>query len=103
MTAAAREWKFLTNHALVLLCVVSEPDIRIRDIAARVGITERAAHRIVADLIEGGYVAARRVGRRNQYSVRVDRRLRHPIVRHVQVRDLLDAVGNRKPGSGPAA
>jgi predicted transcriptional regulator len=97
MTAAAREWTFLTNHALVLLCVASEPNIRMRDIAERVGITERAAHRIVADLIKSGYIVSRRVGRRNHYRVRLDRRLRHPITRQIQVRDLVAVIGNRTP------
>ena len=72
-------WTFLTNHAHVLICIAHQPDIRIRDIADRVGITERAAQRIVADLVEGGYVVRKRVGRRNAYTVKRDARLRHPL------------------------
>ena len=59
------EWKFLTNHAHVLLCVAHEPEILLREIADAVGITERAAHRIIAELEEGGYISRERNGRRN--------------------------------------
>jgi len=62
-------WTFLTNHAHVLLAIAAEPQIRIRDIAVQVGITERAAHRIVADLEGAGYLKVTKVGRRNEYSV----------------------------------
>ncbi len=61
---------FLTNHGLVLLCIADDPGLRIRDIAVDVGITERAAQRIVANLIEAGYLDRERVGRRNRYTVR---------------------------------
>jgi predicted transcriptional regulator len=61
---------FLTNHGLVLLCVAHDRDARIRDIAAEVDITERAAQRMVADLVEFGYLDRRRIGRRNRYTVR---------------------------------
>ena len=64
-----KAWTFLTNHAQVLLCLAETPDIRLRDVAERVGITERATQRILAELIEGGYVTAERVGRRNRYTV----------------------------------
>ena len=69
----SKSWRFFTNHAHVLACVVSDPDVRLRDIAARVGITERAAHDLIGDLERGGYVRIRRVGRRNQYEVCSDR------------------------------
>ena len=61
------EWKFLTNHAHVLLCVLHEPEIRLREIADAVGITERAAHRIIAELEDDGYISRERKGRRNLY------------------------------------
>ena len=64
-----RPWTFLTNHAQVLLCLADAPDIRLRDVAERVGITERAVQRIVADLSQAGYVKRDRVGRRNRYTV----------------------------------
>ena len=72
------EWKFLTNHAHVLLCVAHEPQIRLREIADAVGITERAAHRIIAELEDGGYISRERQGRRNFYSFHPDMVMRHP-------------------------
>jgi DNA-binding MarR family transcriptional regulator len=80
-SSGARGWDFLTNHAHVLTCVAHDPGIRLRDIAAAVGITERAAHRIVSELVEEGYVLREREGRRNHYQVVEDLPLRHPLVR----------------------
>ena len=72
-------WKFLTNHAHVLVCVAQHPDLRVLDIAARVGITPRAVQRVLTDLENGGYIRRRREGRRSVYSVRTKGRLRHPL------------------------
>lgn len=83
---------FLTNHGLVLLCIAEDPRVRIRDIATRVDITERAAQRIVADLIETGYVSRRRDGRRNEYSVRTDLRLALPNQRDIDIGSLLNVL-----------
>ncbi len=66
---------FMTNHALVLLTIARDPDTRMRHVADRVGITERAAHRIVNELIGGGYLTRHRLGRRSFYEVHVDRPL----------------------------
>ena len=85
-------WTFLTNHAHVLICIAEQPDIRIRDIAVRVGITERAAQRIVADLAEAGYVVRKRVGRRNEYEVNKDVPLRHPQQAHRSVGEIVKAL-----------
>src|SRR6188508_1732752 len=85
-----RSWTFVTNHAAVLLCVASDPEIRTRDIAGRVGITERAAQRIVADLVKEKYVTRRRVGRRNVYEVQPARLMRHRLARHRQVGAFLE-------------
>ena len=71
-SARATDWDFLTNHAHVLTCVAHDPGIRLRDIAAAVGITERAAHRILSELVEDGYVLREREGRRNHYEVVAD-------------------------------
>ena len=88
---AAPEWKFLTNHGLALLCIAEDPGVRLRDIAERVGITERAAHRIVSALVDSGYVTRARTGRRNSYEVKGD--LSVPALeRAVQLRDLLHVV-----------
>jgi len=83
-------WTFLSNHAHVLLCIARDPDARVRDIAEVVGITERAAHRILADLIAEGYATATKVGRRNRYAVNRAGRLRHPFFRDLSVGPLLD-------------
>jgi len=63
------DWSFLTNHARVLLCIAHDPGVRLRDIAARTGVTERTAYGIVTDLTEAGYVVKHRDGRRNRYQI----------------------------------
>ena len=87
--SGAAGWDFLTNHANVLICVADDPGIRLRDIATAVGITERAAHRILSELVEEGYVLRERHGRRNRYQVKPDLPLRHPLVDGREVGDLL--------------
>src|SRR5260221_6785523 len=62
-------WSFLTNHARVLLCVARDPGVRLRDIAAGLGITERSAFGIISDLVEAGYVVKEKDGRRNRYHI----------------------------------
>lgn len=90
--AQGPDWTFLSNHAHVLLCIAREPEVRLREVAERVGITERAVQRIVADLEEGGYLSRAREGRRNRYEVHADRPLRHPVEAHREVRVLLDLI-----------
>jgi len=85
-------WTFLTNHAHVLLCIAREPEVRMRDVAHLVGITERAVQRIVADLEQAEYIERSRHGRRNRYEVRTDLPLRHPIERHERVSSLITLV-----------
>ena len=85
----------LTNHAYVLLCVWRDPEMRLRDIAVCVGITERAAHRIVCELESAGYLTRRRDGRRNVYEVHPDVPLRHALERKATVGELLGAVASR--------
>ena len=82
------EWKFLTNHAHVLLCVAHEPQIRLREIAEAVGITERAAHRIIAELEEGGYISRERRGRRNLYRFHPDAVMAHPNLQNSMLGEL---------------
>lgn len=72
-------WTFLSTHALVLLCIHRDPTQRLTDLAGHVGLTERAAHRIVTDLVNDGYLTRTRVGRRSHYQVLYDRPLRHPL------------------------
>ncbi len=88
-SATNLDWTFLSNHAHVLICIAQEPDVRLREVAARVGITERAVQRIVADLEEGGYLSHNRKGRRNHYELHADRPFRHPIDAHRDVSLLL--------------
>ena len=83
------DWTFLTNHAHVLVSIHRDPTLRTRDIATAVGITERAAQGIIADLVAGGYVTRERVGRRNVYAVVSNSHLRHPIEAQHFVGDLL--------------
>ena len=82
-------WDFLTNHAHVLMCVARDPGIRLRDIATAVGISERAAPRIVSELVDEGYVVRKRQGRRNHYQVKAKLPLRHPLAEGHEVGDLL--------------
>lgn len=87
--AVASSWDFLTHHAHVLLCVAKDPGIRLRDIAAAVGITERGAHKVLTELVNEGYVLRERHGRRNRYKVKPELPLRHPLVHDREVGDLL--------------
>ncbi len=66
---ATASWSFLTSHARVLLCIAHDPGMRLRDIAARLGITERSAYGIVTELAEAGYVVKQKDGRRNRYQI----------------------------------
>ena len=77
-------WDFLTNHAHVLVCVARDPGIRLRDIAAAIGITERAAHE--------GYLVRKRQGRRNHYEVKTKLPLPHPLAEELEVGDLLEVL-----------
>ncbi|MDQ3934204.1 MAG: winged helix-turn-helix domain-containing protein [Actinomycetota bacterium] len=91
--ADAPGWGFLTNHARVLLCIADDPGILLREIGARVGITERAAHRIVGELEASGYVARRRIGRRNHYTVNAHLPLPDPLAGERRVGELLAILG----------
>jgi DNA-binding transcriptional ArsR family regulator len=92
---AMGEWRFLSNHALVLLCIGDDPGIRLRDIAASVGITERTTHRIVDELVEGGYVSRERRGRRNRYELEGHVPLRDPLLRDRKLADFLALLGRQ--------
>ena len=85
-----KPWRFVTNHTQVLLCIARDGDVRLRDVAEKVGITERAAQRIVADLIEEGFVERKRIGRRNHYSIDRRAKMRHPAQEDQEIGDLLD-------------
>ena len=87
-------WTFLTNHGHVLVCLAQSPDVLLRDVAARIGITERSVQQIVADLERAGVIIRMRVGRRNRYLVRREESLRHPLEAGVSVGQLVDLVGD---------
>ena len=85
----APRWSFLTNHARVLLCIAHDSGIRLREIGEAVGITERAAHRIVGELADAGYISRTRTGRRNQYTIQSDLPVPDPLARQQKIGDLL--------------
>jgi DNA-binding MarR family transcriptional regulator len=90
-----RTWRFLSNHTQVLLCLHRDPNARFRDIGQSVGITERAAQRIVADLIESGYVERERAGRRNHYSINTGIAMRHPAQHGHEIGELLELLQSK--------
>ena len=86
---AGPNWTFLTNHARVLFCLAASPDLRLREAAEQIGITERAVQRIVTDLEDAGILTRAREGRRNRYAINPAEPLRHPNEAHCTVGDLL--------------
>ena len=100
--STAPRWDFLTNHAHVLVCVARDPGIRLRDIAGAVGITERAAHRIVSELVDEGYLKRERQGRRNHYTVEAKSPLRHPLMEKREVGELLSLLLEGQASNGAA-
>jgi DNA-binding MarR family transcriptional regulator len=87
--ASETNWTFLTNHSHVLICLAQDSETRLRDVALRVGITERAVQRIVAELEEGGVIVRHRDGRRNRYEINPEVKLRHPIESHRNVAEII--------------
>jgi DNA-binding Lrp family transcriptional regulator len=87
---SSSSWTFLTHHARVLLEIARDPEVRLRDIAASIGITERAVQGIVTDLHEAGYLTRERVGRRNHYNLNLDQAFRYPTEANLPVRLLID-------------
>ena len=90
-------WTFLTNHAHVLLCLAEKPETLLREVAATVGITERAVQKIVADLERGGVLTRERQGRRNSYEIDASMHLRHPVEAHCTLSGLIGFVLDGKP------
>jgi predicted ArsR family transcriptional regulator len=105
-----KPWRFMTNHTQVLLCIARDEDVRTRDIAQMVGITERATQRIVADLVEAGFVTVERIGRRNRYAINREAAMRHDAQAGHPIGELLDLLelelddglgAARRPGQTP--
>ena len=90
--AASHRWTFLSNHAHVLIVLYAEPDLVLREVATRVGITERGVQRIVQDLEDGGFIRREKVGRKNHYQVITDQPLRHALEAHRKIGDLLNLI-----------
>ena len=88
----AATWTFLTNHSHILLCLAKSSSMRIRDLATEVGITERAVQRIIAELIEEGYIERIKEGRRNAYVLHTNKPLKHPVESHKNVDDLVNLI-----------
>ena len=101
-------WSFLTNHARVLLCIAHDPGVRLRDIAAGLGITERSAYGIVADLTEAGYIVKEKDGRRNRYQIQPHMPLPGPASQGPAIGEVLVLLtgagkdGQQLAGAGPA-
>ncbi|GMQ80223.1 MAG: hypothetical protein BMS9Abin04_177 [Planctomycetia bacterium] len=96
-------WTFLSNHAHVLLAISGDPELRLRDVAEKVGITERAVQGIVADLVDAGYLTRVRSGRRNRYQVHTQHVLRHAMLSHQNVTGLLALASDpHRSGEKPA-
>lgn len=89
---ADHPWAFVTSHGILLIEVVRTPDATVRELAERVSLTERQAHRVLADLVDEGYLVRERVGRRNHYSVNESRRMRHPRLQDHRIGELLDVL-----------
>jgi DNA-binding MarR family transcriptional regulator len=90
--SSGTRWTFLSNHAHVLLLLAKEPDLRLREIAEQVGITERAVQRIVTDLERDQYIEREKIGRRNRYRVHPELPLRHPLEAHRKIAALITLV-----------
>jgi hypothetical protein len=93
----SKDWSFLTNHGHAYLCLAANPSWRLRDVA----ITERATQKIVAELVEAGYLSKERTGRRNEYQVIIGRPMRHAVEQHQPADTLLQLIGTRPPGVKP--
>ena len=92
----AASWSFLTNHAQVLICIAQDPGIRLREIGDAVGITERAAHRIVVELADAGYISRERNGRRTRYTIKAHLPLPDPLAREQKLGDLLAILAGQR-------
>ncbi len=97
MSEPSSVWTFLSNHGHVLVALAADPHARMRDVAQRVGITERAVQLIVRDLQQAGYLEVKRIGRRNTYTVITERPLRHPLEQHARIGDFLEVLRPHGP------
>jgi predicted ArsR family transcriptional regulator len=103
VASAPHAFTYLTNHSHVLVALDTDAELRVRDLAAMVGITERAVQRILSDLEESGAIKVERIGRRNRYRIQRGGRLRHPLEKHCTIGGLLSWVHERGSGRGRQA
>jgi DNA-binding IclR family transcriptional regulator len=96
VTDTPHNWTFFSNFAHVLVCLADNPQARLRDVAERVGITERTAFRLIGELEEAGILERVKEGRRNHYVINRDAHLRHAIEQHCTVGQLLETILNQK-------
>ena len=95
MANQPRTWAFVTSHGAMLIEVARTPDATVRELAERAGLTERQAHRVLGDLVDGGYVERERVGRRNSYRVNESAPMRHPSVSMHRIGEMLEVLTRR--------
>ncbi|WP_327085449.1 winged helix-turn-helix domain-containing protein [Nonomuraea sp. NBC_01738] len=100
MSSDVPSWTFLTHHARVLLEIARDPEVRLRDIAASIGVTERTVQNLVNDLREAGYLTRERVGRRNRYGIEAGLRFRYPTEADTPVQRLIDIFAHRDAPRG---
>ena len=91
-------WTFLSNHGRALLCIARDPEVRLRDIAADLGVTERHAYGIVDDLTKAGYIVKERDGRRNRYQIEHHLPLPEATGRNQAIGEVLDVLAGTEPG-----
>ncbi len=103
ITEVPTEWGFLTNHGRALLCIARDPDVRLREIAQSLNITERSAYAIVNDLTTAGYVIKKRDGRRNRYAIQQHRRLAEPTLRERTIGEVVALLADERPARTAAA
>jgi len=96
-------WTLLSNHGHVLVCLSRDPEARLRDVAADVGITERAVQKIVRDLQDGGMISVTKSGRRNSYLVHKKQTLRHHLEADCTLRDLIGVINRSPESAAPVA
>lgn len=101
MAETSHNWTFLSNYAHVLVCLADNPDARLRDVADKVGITERTAFRLVGELEEAGILERAREGRRNRYIINTEAHLRHAIEKRCTVGELLETVLQQDSPANP--
>ena len=92
MSEDQASWTFLTNHTHVLICLARDPDLRLRDLADLIGITDRAVSTLIDELEAAGYLKRSKVGRRNRYEVHIDRPMRHPVAHGHDIGELIDVM-----------